>query len=304
MPGTGRNQPPCRLLPTIAGLNTTVNPQQKLRVLGVILDPGLTMVEHVVKLRERIFLKMARLKPVSGSIFGPKLDDMRTLYMTSVRPLISYACGAWYTEGHAWSIHPLLIAELEKIQHECLLTIAGAYKSTEYDVLLKELCIDSVGIYLRRTAAAFRARSINTPLDEMLRARRNGVNDTVVDHPYKLGDLTARLLLDSVRLRTATVEPEFTKQTRLANAIKSATQEDAFSESSARWTRFRREYNNRPGRSSHPYFPALLEDWGWESLGFYENKNRAQCTMLMACRTGRIGLNKYLYHSRVSVCDT
>ncbi|GJC99064.1 zinc knuckle [Colletotrichum higginsianum] len=137
--------------------------QGGLRILGVIVDPELHWEHQIQHIEDKVKQKMGWLKRMSTSVSGPNLHSMRHLYLTSVRPIISYACAAWFTlSADPKNPYPLkdgLIQRLDTLQTNCLRSIAGAFKTTSNLPLHKELNIPPIAVYLQEKATAHRARN-------------------------------------------------------------------------------------------------------------------------------------------------
>src|SRR5689334_380073 len=88
---------------------------------------------------------MRTLKRISGPTWGMTLHDMRNLYLTKIRPIITYTCRAWFlysdNRNWAWDITEKLLKKLEQLQYRNLLQISGVMKKTCYDVILKSFIL-------------------------------------------------------------------------------------------------------------------------------------------------------------------
>ncbi|KAF1992667.1 hypothetical protein P154DRAFT_452441 [Amniculicola lignicola CBS 123094] len=80
---------------------------------------------------------------------------MRQLYITKVRPVTSYRCGAWFINGLKpggglirWSISKGLLKQLARLQNSCLTQIAGARTRTSSQILQKEPHIEPIDVFL------------------------------------------------------------------------------------------------------------------------------------------------------------
>lgn len=135
---------------------------------------------------------MNHLRVISGSIWGPTLKTMKQLYVTKIRPIITYACGAWFIPIHKevnWGISQKRLEILESLQYQCLLQISGAMRGTSRLVLEKELNIDSIRMTLCRLAATHRTKMIDTPdHDALVKARTSLSKPGDLVHPYTLLD--------------------------------------------------------------------------------------------------------------------
>ncbi|KAB5577872.1 hypothetical protein GE09DRAFT_1214083 [Coniochaeta sp. 2T2.1] len=224
------------------------------------------------------------------------------------------------------------------LQKTCLVRVSGAWKNTGYEMLLKELNIERLAVYLRRTAVAYRARALTTPHGNRL---GHFVNESLqlVDKPreyihlhpfYELYNEEAiglvaaaeqelRMSDHSTPLNSASVIGGSTppdsdpvaqyaagieQQKRLKKKITQIATRWSKSESSRLWDKYQEgRIETRPDASKYAIFQ---EGWGNSSLSYYKNLNRAQSTMLMRCRTGYIGLKRRLYVMKkadTDLCD-
>ncbi|KAF4445653.1 Zinc knuckle [Fusarium albosuccineum] len=206
----------CKLMPNIPGIKKEV--KDTMTILGVEVDRKLQWHTHITKVQAKVQAQMHYLKLTSGSIWGPNLKTMKQLYITKIRPIITYACGAWFIAGRdkrlCWGISRRRIAILESLQYRCLLRISGAMSGTPRKMLEKELNIDSIAVTLNRVEmaqraisylslsflaadrdvsshakehSAQRAKALNTPehkvlLRERMKISRGG--EDVLPHPY------------------------------------------------------------------------------------------------------------------------
>jgi len=245
---------------------------------------------------------MGAFRGISGAVWGANLYNMRQLYVTKVRPIISYACAAWFNRGAGvavpWQLSRKLIDDLESLQYRCLVQVSGAMAKTSYNVLLKELDIESVEVFLHRVSIAQRAQSLDTPeykeLEALWLARLDKVPSSarVCEHPYRVLFDDARDLAEEARRSLLPDESAWLDTARRNRAIKRCARQRATAAMSERWEAYRMV----PGKKE---CPALVEPWGPRSLRFYRGLPRAQSTMLLRCRTGRIGLRNYLFFINV-----
>ncbi|RYP82468.1 hypothetical protein DL769_001661 [Monosporascus sp. CRB-8-3] len=299
-------------LPKIKGL-TEDKLKTELRILGVRVDHNLNWGPHIEQIRLKVVKEMQYLRRISGSIWGADLRNMRQLYLTKVRPMITYACGAWFISGDGvkWRLSKKLVGKLESLQHDCLLQISGAMKGTPREVVQKELHIESLEVHLQRLALAHRARTVHTPEFQELERIRNrplvGVSNSSLErHPFR------KLHADAIRLaqearRRISDEKEATRiwsiSKRRNKIINKCALQHAADSMSRLWNDYRRRYANRLDKP-RPRTAALEEEWGPQSYLYYEGLSRAQSTMLLHCRTGYIGLRAYLHSIKVESIDS
>ena len=87
------------------------------------------------------------LRRITSSTWGSPALVGRTLYKTTIRSILSYGCGAWFSKN----LSKTLVETLQKVQNSCLRTVLGAYKATPIPVLQEELEIPSIKAYLQQT---------------------------------------------------------------------------------------------------------------------------------------------------------
>ncbi|KAM5359789.1 hypothetical protein ACJZ2D_014222 [Fusarium nematophilum] len=290
----------CSQVPKIPGLtDAEKHLKTEARVLGVTIDSRLKFAAHIDHLTAKVLRKLRHLQRMSGSTWGASLQGVRQLYLTKIRPVISYACAACGT------------CRASTLQYTCLLQISGAMKGTPQRVLEKELNIDSIGVFLARMSTAQRARvladSERIPLGvsfvdsapKLPRGKKAKVN------PYDLLDMEARKLCDRVRSECiARAEKGGEMRWHIAwkrnKAINEKARHEAIAESARVWANHcRRSAQRVEARGAFPCL-AMKELWGPQSLQYYKGLTRAQSTMLLQCRTEVIGLNLHL--SRKKVC--
>lgn len=69
--------------------------QEKMIILGVLVDSQMTFDLHVTEIIKKCRRRLGYMKRISGSTWGPDMYAVRQNYLTLIRPVITYACGAW-----------------------------------------------------------------------------------------------------------------------------------------------------------------------------------------------------------------
>lgn len=248
---------------------------------------------------------MNSFRRFSGSTWGASLHHMRRLYLTKVRPKITYACTAWFISAQhdrmRWEISRTLLDQLESLQYQCVVQISGALQKTSYEVLLKELYVEKITTVLQRLAVVERAQNLHSELEQLIakqrpRSTKGTPKSSLAKHPYcwLKDDTTQFEQVCQNRLRALHNPDKFNaiwhnpKEKTLALKEYVKVMGEATSELAWDSYRQRRDKNKRQP-------PALRENWGPQSLALYAGLPRAHSTMLVHCRTGRIGLNAYLF---------
>ncbi|ENH72221.1 hypothetical protein FOC1_g10006596 [Fusarium oxysporum f. sp. cubense race 1] len=187
-------------MPKIPGLEGK-KPESSMRILGVEVDHRLNWREHVAEVGAKVNDKMNDIARICNTTAGPDMLALRQLYITTVRPIISHGCGAWFIYGKKkvkWQISKEVANYLVTIQNQCLKIVTGALAGTAGRTLPKEAYVEDVLIFLERVATVQRARALDTPDHERLRRiRRHGKKPAEFDHhPYHALDHAAISLLE------------------------------------------------------------------------------------------------------------
>lgn len=255
------------------------------------------------------------MRRISGSIWGLKLKDARQIYLTKIRPTISYACAAWFVfspnQRLNWALNGKNIAQLERLQYSCLKKVSGALSNCSARALEKELNIEHIRVYLYRLMLSHRAKSLQV-LDRppyVSPVHVSPKSPILAAHPCQLLAREAQDLCgsawqrvarnlggDAKKLAAKWLDPKTRK-----DAIAKCAKQDTAKRSAELWNDYRRK---RAMKHPEHQFPlALVEDWHPKSFQYYKGLTRAQSTMLLQCRTEFIGLNHFLHGRKVRILD-
>ncbi|KAF6516142.1 hypothetical protein HZS61_004883 [Fusarium oxysporum f. sp. conglutinans] len=306
------------IIPNIPGFCKT--PEPEIRILGVIVSSDLTWGSHISMLISKVKQRLGYLSFISGPNWGPNLKKMRLFFISKIRPVFTYACGAWFIRKErgdsniSYQINNKQMKRLEDVYTFCLRKISGAFYRTASQVLEKEMFIENIWIVLHSQATLQRAKAYFAPDTRWRRKKTFDFWKSGVRNPYDDLNLDAYACIinlgesiyfheDASFLEAgikAMNDPK-ARNIRLRRFIKvRATQSCR-----VRWEQYilqrrvERAMTSR-GDNSAQLPAALLEPWGSKSLGYYnKNMSRAQTTILLHCRTEFIGLKAHL--SKVGV---
>ncbi|CVK85311.1 uncharacterized protein FPRN_06812 [Fusarium proliferatum] len=250
----------CTLMPKIPGLEGN-EPEASIRILGVEVDNKLNWQAHALGLGAKVNAKMNDIARICNTTAGPDMIALRQLYITTVRPIISHGCGAWFIYGEdkvKYQITQELGRYLGRIQNQCLRIVTGALARTKGRAVNKEAYVEDILVYLDRVATVQSARSRHS------------------------------------RPRKASQDPTDRSPNNVRKAMVKIAKQDSHEMSCKIWNRHVEERNNELARSRSA---ADMDKAGWgpHNLKRYRGLSRAQSTMLIQCRTGYIALNKYLH---------
>ncbi|GKU21344.1 unnamed protein product [Fusarium langsethiae] len=90
--------PDCQLLPNIAGVagNLACFKDQKVKVLGVTLDPQLGFKAHIDDIENKVDKKLRHLRFIARRKTGLTLQGAKEFYKGSILPISTYAYEAWF----------------------------------------------------------------------------------------------------------------------------------------------------------------------------------------------------------------
>ncbi|PNP78862.1 hypothetical protein FNYG_07727 [Fusarium nygamai] len=140
-------EPPCTLLPDIDELrnNPKCLQQDKLLVLGLMLDPKLSFEHHLTLIEEKVEAALRYQRRISGANWGMTLERLGSI--TFARFGLSFPMLAQH-------------ARLQKLQYKCIMLLSGAIRATPRCFLQKECFIDSIEVFLYRMSMSCRAKSL------------------------------------------------------------------------------------------------------------------------------------------------
>ncbi|KAF5556844.1 hypothetical protein FMEXI_897 [Fusarium mexicanum] len=291
-------------------------PAPEMKILGVIVSSDLTWGEHISMIIRKVKQRMGYLSFISGSHWGPNLMTMRLFFISKIRPVFTYACGAWFIRRErddkdkiSYQINNKQIKRLEDAYTFCLRKISGAFYRTAPQILEKEIFVENIWTVLHSQATLQRAKLLFPPrplwrsdktLEFLKSGVRNPYDDLNLDAFACIINLFQSINFDENAERrkkglNALDDPK-ARNIRLRSFIKVRATRSCW----VRWEkytlhrRFERARTSR-GDNSAQLPAALTERWGKQSLSYYDkNMSRAQTTILLHCRTEFIGLKAHL----------
>ncbi|KAL6925332.1 hypothetical protein FSST1_002606 [Fusarium sambucinum] len=299
----------CKLVPNIPGIvdNDKVFKNNKVKILGVILDPRLGFEAHVNEIRRKVRLKLRILKLIARRKVGLTVHKAREFFLGCIMPIIAYACPAWFFYSPEKTMPQSLkrqVDRLESIQYEALKVVTGFFGRTSKHVVMKEMYIPSIRVYLYEKAQVGRAMFLEMQETKPYvrpprfqpspqRQYKTLSTDILDEAAYTLATRAAETLLS----KKGGDEDEFLKVWRVRDkrkkAIKALAREDAERRSAQEWNKYRCQRADSHSSRHRPV--CIKEDWGPENLRLYEGLRRGESTLLLELRTEKIALNGPLF---------
>ena len=88
----------------------------RIRILGVFLDPKLTMKHHMTIITQCAHERIALLARMANSTYGLSQQDLRTMYIAYIRSIFEYAAPVWYPFLSPTNVHKLEVLQLKALR--------------------------------------------------------------------------------------------------------------------------------------------------------------------------------------------
>ena len=145
--------------PKVTINNVQVEVVSTFKYLGVTFDSKLTWSNHIQNICRKANLVMMQARKVMGRNWGLKPKYARWMYISLVRPILTYGCLVWLNCAYK----PTHIKRLEKVQRRGCLASLNAMRTTATQALEVILNIRPIDIHIKEIS-----------LKSYLRLHRNG----------------------------------------------------------------------------------------------------------------------------------
>src|SRR5438132_3533405 len=123
-----------------------VPPKGHIRILGVQVDSTLSWRPQIASVIAKTTHQMGALTSLAASTWGAGVTWARRLYLTMVRPVLTYASAIW-APAATDKRRKGQMAALERCQTQAPRRVAGAYRAVHHQILKKELAIPALEAY-------------------------------------------------------------------------------------------------------------------------------------------------------------
>ena len=256
-----------------------LRPKEEVRVLRVYLDAKLHWHKHQRIILQKAQKALSSFSRTSYSTWGFPVLTSRLVYTAILRSLLSYAVGIWFNPLRKSSN----ISSLSTFQNKCLRLIGGAFKATPSFLLESELFLLPLDLYFKFRTACFlssiQTSSLKTLLDNIFSNISHYASS--VKKPLK---------------KSSTISPywKFTWLNQLTTNQASSKKELQ--------KLFVKEWENQweeKKRRSYSGWQVFCQKPHHNNLKVYKELQKAEASLLLQTRTGRIGLASFLFRAGV-----
>ena len=138
--------------------NKVIERVDSFKLVGVNIDEHLTFHKHAESIVERSHVKVHALQLLKR--YGVNQSGLCRYYMTIIRPLLTYACQAWFP-----SLARYDILKLESIQRRCLKLIFPHIE--HYDERLIVAKLPALEVFMSNLCSDYSANVINNPIHRL-----------------------------------------------------------------------------------------------------------------------------------------
>ena len=259
--------------------NVILKPKEEVRVLGVYLDAKLHWHKHQRIILQKVQKALSSLSRTSYSTWGFPVHTSRLVYTAIVRSLLSYAVGIWFNPLRKFSN----ISSLVSFQNRCLRLIGGAFKATPSFLLESELFLLPLDLYFKFHTACFLSSIQNSPLKYFL--------DSIFSTISSYTSLLKKPLKES-----SNISPKW-KFTWLSQIT--TNQASSKKELQKLFTKEWEDQWEEKKRRSYPGWQTFCQKPHKNNLKLYKKLQKAEASLLLQIRTGRIGLASFLFRAGV-----
>ncbi|KAK8030173.1 hypothetical protein PG993_011464 [Apiospora rasikravindrae] len=280
-------------------------------------------------LQAKVTKRMGYLKRISGKTWGPKLERMLQLYKAKVRPVFAFGCAAWFLhpiDGYEfhdgskfrWRLGKSQVRQLVQMEDRCLREISGVFGGTSFDIVRKQLSMESLDIFLYFRHMTFRIQRLGSLEHRTLHERRlqrvHHASAPVAlkawplwQHPYHILDNIAQDYKKHIEewLRKSPGREDPQPDWRLSKRKKRGMKKWFAAQTAMRMdVRFEQYIGLRCNKGTHetrfkgyPITPkpvALSQKWSAKCIKNCKDMSRAESTLYLQLVSGKIGLRGYL----------
>src|SRR4029077_4460543 len=251
----------------------------------------LTWKAHLKEVQKKLEKQRLALTRLAAAAWGFSLIRVREVYTKVIRSAIAYGAAAYHKTAERGGRPRGIARELLTEQTQCLRTVAGAYRATPVRALETETYIPPLDLYLNGGVALFEKRLEESGMGQLIRnscaaiaqrlrrrGRRRGPPSSTEYHngatEWARGWLTADL----------------------PGVDRKKVQDTIAKEWEERW---RKELGRSQGRRRHRADEPSDRPPTKDRLKLHKGLRKAESSLLVQMRTGKIGLRAFLFERQV-----
>ena len=244
------------------------------------LDAKLHWHKHQRIILQKAQKALSSLSRTSYSTWGFPVLTARLVYTAILRSVLSYAVGIWFNPLRKSSnISSLIIC-----QNKCLRLIGGAFKATPSFLLESELFLLPLDLYFKFRTACFLSSIQTSSLKDFLDSTFSTISS-----------YTSSLRKPLKKFSTISPNWKFTWLSQITTNQASSKKELQIL--------FTKEWENQweeKKRKSYAGWQVFCQKPHYNNLKLYKELQKAEASLLLQTRTGRIGLASFLFRAGVS----
>jgi hypothetical protein len=269
--------------------NTLKEPTTSTRFLGVWLDRKLTWKAHLKGVQQKLETQRLALTRLAAASWGFSLARAREVYTKVIRSAIAYGATAFHKVTEPGGKAVGITGNLRTEQSQCLRTVAGAYRATPVRALETETFVPPLDLYLNGRVAQFERRIEESGMGQLIR-------DSCASIARKLRNRRRHYTMPQAHNNETTERIKRWLATDAVNADRKIIQTTIAKEWKERWQReVDKSRARHRGRAGEPADEPPTN----ERLKLHDGLHKAESSLLVQMRTGKIGLRAFLFERRV-----
>jgi hypothetical protein len=291
--------------------STEIYPSPTTKVLGLLLDSKLNWKQQMQAIKKKMTTQIYALTRTTASTYGITLSMARQVYTAVIRPAIGYGSPIWHTPTSTLKPKGPTIT-IQSQQNQCLRKVLGAYKATPRRQLETEAWIPPLDIWLNGGTAQFQKQLITSTMNTQIQEACDIIKSNLQYRSPRQRTRPTLIRVTKGEERKRWVE-KWLQSSNPPDPLQAQNQNQA--QAHNQWNkdtikkRVLQEWRERwdKGRSIEIQ-PQTVNDQDWipednppnrKILYLHKNLRKAESSILVQARTGKIGLNKFLYQRRV-----
>ena len=274
-------------------------PSPSIKILGIHLDSKLSWFPHLKKAKAKGESSGKALNRLTASTWGIPLVEATRVYQAVTRSQLTYGSNCWYYfNGHP-ERKVTLYSQLHSLQTKGLKKTTGAFRRTATALLEVESSTPPLELFMEAKAIKFHTKLNGTEVEELIQAKCRQI---IARQRNNHRPSRTRPQSPTPRARTKTWAQE-QHRTILAKhqkpeqttTLKTVAQHHIWDNWKAGWDQ---TYPAEPIPSRAHY------TWSKDRVKLYKKLTRAQGSLAIQLRSGKIGLRAYLFEIQARDIDS